>query len=286
MRNFSTDKDRSIFSTYYSTEEPNIKVPNGSSVSLRARHCILGQILYNFSMLEIKNISKTYGDQKAVNDLSLSIEKGSVFGFLGPNGAGKTTTIKILTGINSPDEGRVEIDGHSPEISSVREKIGFKPEEPHFYEYLTGLEFMKFAGNLFEQSYKKTDDEYLEIMKSAGIYDARNKIVKNYSKGMRQRLGFAQATINDPEYIFLDEPLEGLDPIGRRELKDMVVRLKSQGKTMFFNSHILSDVEILCDKIGVIHQGKLIYTGSVPEFCRGKNLEDRFVDEIEKINNS
>jgi len=237
-------------------------------------------------MLEIKNISKTYGDQKAVNDLSLSIEKGSVFGFLGPNGAGKTTTIKILTGINSPDEGRVEIDGHSPEISSVREKIGFKPEEPHFYEYLTGLEFMKFAGNLFEQSYKKTDDEYLEIMKSAGIYDARNKIVKNYSKGMRQRLGFAQATINDPEYIFLDEPLEGLDPIGRRELKDMVVRLKSQGKTMFFNSHILSDVEILCDKIGVIHQGKLIYTGSVPEFCRGKNLEDRFVDEIEKINNS
>ena len=145
---------------------------------------------------------------------------------------------------------------------------------------------MKFAGNLFEQSYKKTDDEYLEIMKSAGIYDARNKIVKNYSKGMRQRLGFAQATINDPEYIFLDEPLEGLDPIGRRELKDMVVRLKSQGKTMFFNSHILSDVEILCDKIGVIHQGKLIYTGSVPEFCRGKNLEDRFVDEIEKINNS
>lgn len=237
-------------------------------------------------MIEIKNVSKTYGDQKAVNNLSLSISKGSVFGFLGPNGAGKTTTIKMLTGINSPDEGKIEIDGRSPEISSVREKIGFKPEEPHFYDYLTGLEFMKFAGHLFEKSYKKTEIEYLEIMKTAGIYDARNKIVKNYSKGMRQRLGFAQATINDPEYIFLDEPLEGLDPIGRRELKDMVIQLKSQGKTIFFNSHILSDIEILCDKIGVIHQGELIYAGPVLEFCKGKSLEERFIEEIERVNNS
>ncbi|OGN07702.1 MAG: hypothetical protein A3C61_02905 [Candidatus Yanofskybacteria bacterium RIFCSPHIGHO2_02_FULL_39_10] len=236
-------------------------------------------------MIEIKNVSKTYGDQKAVNNLSLSISEGSVFGFLGPNGAGKTTTIKMLTGINSPDEGTVEIDGHSPEISSVREKIGFKPEEPHFYEYLTGLEFIKFAGDLFEQSYKKTEVEYLEIMKSAGIYDARDKIIKNYSKGMRQRLGFAQATVNNPEYIFLDEPLEGLDPIGRRELKDMIRRLRSQGKTIFFNSHILSDIEILCDKIGVIHRGELIYTGPVLEFCRGKSLEERFIEEVEGINN-
>lgn len=237
-------------------------------------------------MIEIKNVSKTYGEQKAVNNLSLSIEKGSVFGFLGPNGAGKTTTIKMLTGINSPDEGKVEIDGRSPEISSVREKIGFKPEEPHFYDYLTGLEFIKFAGNLFEQSHKKTEGEYLEIMKSAGIYDARDKIVKNYSKGMRQRLGFAQATINDPEYIFLDEPLEGLDPIGRRELKNMIIQLKSRGKTIFFNSHILSDIEIICDKIGVIHEGKLIYSGPVPEFCRGKSLEEKFMEEIENLNNS
>ena len=243
-------------------------------------------IVYNFSMIEIRNVSKTYGDQKVVNNLSLSIDKGIVFGFLGPNGAGKTTTIKMLTGINSPDEGKVEIDGYSPEISLVREKIGFKPEEPRFYDYLTGLEFMKFVGNLFEQSYQKTEDEYLEIMKSAGIYDARNKIVKNYSKGMRQRLGFAQATINDPEYIFLDEPLEGLDPIGRRELKDMIRKLKSRGKTIFFNSHILSDIEILCDKIGVIHQGELIYVGPVQGFCKGKNLEERFIEEIERVNNT
>lgn len=230
-------------------------------------------------------MSKTYGEQRAVNNLSLNIEKGSIFGFLGPNGAGKTTTIKMLTGINSPDEGKVEINGHSPEISSIREKIGFKPEEPHFYDYLTGLEFMKFAGNLFKQGCEKTESKYLEVMKSAGIYDARDKIIKHYSKGMRQRLGFAQAIINDPEYIFLDEPLEGLDPIGRLELKGMIGQLKSQNKTIFFNSHILSDIEVLCDKIGIIHEGKLIYSGPVSEFCQGKSLEEKFIEEIGRMNN-
>ncbi|MBI2065288.1 MAG: ABC transporter ATP-binding protein [Candidatus Yanofskybacteria bacterium] len=237
-------------------------------------------------MIKVVNVSKNYGEQRAVNNLSLGIEKGSIFGFLGPNGAGKTTTIKMLTGINSPDQGKVEIDGWSPELSSVREKIGFKPEEPHFYEYLTGLEFIKFAGNLFERSYQKKESDYLGVMESAGLYGVRDKIIKHYSKGMRQRLGFAQAIINDPEYIFLDEPLEGLDPIGRRELKNMIERLKSQNKTIFFNSHILSDIEILCDQIGIIHKWKLVYSGSVLDFCRGEDLEKRFIEEIEKIEGS
>ena len=231
-------------------------------------------------MIEIQNISKIYdGENKVVDNLSLIIPTGTVFGFLGANGAGKTTTIKMLVGINKPDEGNIKIGGASPDLTDTRENIGFMPEEPHFYNQLTGFEFLEFAGKLFRKN-TKSKQQIEDILKKTGIYEARHKKIKNYSKGMKQRLGFAQALINDPTYIFLDEPLEGLDPLGRREIKIIMEDLRKNGRTVFFNSHILSDVENLCDQIGIIHLGKLIYSGSVNDFRGNISLEDKFVETI------
>ena len=236
-------------------------------------------------MIEIKNISKTYdGIDKVVDGLSLNVPSGSVFGFLGPNGAGKTTTIKMLVGINRPDSGEITISGKSPFTPSTRESIGFMPEEPHFYDQLTGLEFLKFSSLLFANSRNKSTAELEEMLKITGIYEARSHKIKNYSKGMKQRLGFAQAIINNPDHIFLDEPLEGLDPIGRREIKMILQDLKIRGKTIFFNSHILAEVETICDQIGIINKGRLIYSGSVSNFKGQATLEDKFVETIKSIN--
>lgn len=233
-------------------------------------------------MIEIKNLSKTYNNQAVVDGLSLVIPGGSIFGFLGPNGAGKTTTIKMLVGINRPDSGSIMIRGESPLDPRSHEKIGFMPEEPHFYDQLTGFEFLEFANSLFEGKPRPTI-ELEAILKRTGIYDARNKKIKNYSKGMKQRLGFGQALINNPEYIFLDEPLDGLDPIGRMEIKTILEELKKEGRTIFFNSHILSDVETICDQIGVIHKGLLIYSGPVEEFKGDLSLEEKFVKTIKEL---
>lgn len=235
-------------------------------------------------MIEITGLTKIYNQvNKVVDNLSLQIPSGRVFGFLGPNGAGKTTTIKMLVGLNTPSSGTITIDGKSPLLTSARENMGFMPEEPRFYDELTGIEFLRFASKLFKKSYEKETKELEEILRKVGIYEARNKKIKNYSKGMKQRLGFAQATVNDPNYIFLDEPLEGLDPIGRKEMKTMLDHLKGHGKTIFFNSHILADVEAICDQIGIIHKGKLIYSGPVKDFQKDKSLEEQFVETIKKL---
>ena len=159
-------------------------------------------------MIEIKNVSKSYDDQKVVNSLNFKVEKGVVFGFLGPNGSGKTTTMKMLVGLARPDSGLVTINGKSPLDISTRENIGFMPEEPSFYDYLTGMEFLQFAGRLFDKNYENFESKCASILKKVGIYEAKDKMTRTYSKGMKQRLGFAQAIINDPEYIFLDEPLD------------------------------------------------------------------------------
>ena len=234
-------------------------------------------------MIEIRNISKIYEYEKVVDNLSIKVENSTIFGFLGPNGSGKTTTMKMLVGLTRPSEGEIRIDGKLPTDISARDNIGFMPEEPHFYDYLTGREFLEFAYNLFDRKKKKSEQEFDDVLKKAGIFDAKNRMIRTYSKGMKQRLGFAQALINDPEYIFLDEPLEGLDPIGRRELKNTILQLKDRKKTIFFNSHILSDIENICDEIGIIYMGKLIYSGPVQEFKGQGNLEDKFIAAIAKL---
>lgn len=225
-------------------------------------------------MIKITNLSKSYGKTKIVDDLSLEIKKGSIFGFLGPNGAGKTTTMKMIVGLSKPREGTIEID--EKPIQQKREIIGFMPEDPYFYDHLTALEFLNFMKNLFSV----IKDDPKQILKLVGLEKAANEKVENFSKGMKQRLGLAQAIINDPDYLFLDEPLDGLDPIGRREFKEIFLKLKKEGKTIFFNSHVLSDVEEICDQIGIINEGKLVYSGDVKGFCKNKTLEDAFVDKL------
>ncbi len=231
-------------------------------------------------MIEVRHLKKSYGKRVVVDDLTFTVRKGGVFGFLGQNGAGKTTTIKMLVGISNPDQGTITIGGKDSSDLSMRENIGFMPEAPYFYDRLTGLEFLSFCGELFAKH--KSRSEYEEVLKRLGIYDARDRAINTYSKGMKQRLGFAQVLVNDPDYVFLDEPLDGLDPLGRREIKGIILGLKKRGKTVFFNSHILYDTEEICDEIGVIHEGKLLYSGPVKKFCDGWPLEKRFVETIEK----
>lgn len=232
-------------------------------------------------MIELKNVSKEIGGRTVVRDVSLTIPTGVVFGFLGPNGAGKTTTIKMLVGLNHPTVGQVRVGGSMPTDKAARARIGFMPETPQFYDHLSGLEFLRFCGELFSAH---TDEaQYFAALERLGIFEAKDQKISTYSKGMKQRLGFAQALLNDPQYLFLDEPLDGLDPLGRKALKTIITELKAQGKTIFFNSHILFDTQELCDQIGVLHQGSLLYAGSVGDFTRGKTLEEQFVTTIESL---
>jgi ABC-2 type transport system ATP-binding protein len=243
-------------------------------------------------MISFLDVTKAYGRGKkrrtAVDGFSLSVS-APIFGFLGQNGAGKTTILKMATGLLAPTNGTVTIEGKPAGDAATKEKIGFMPETPYFYERMKGLEFLNFCGALFSTSQKskvksqKSQKMFCEeLLKKVGLYDARNFEIRTYSKGMRQRLGFAQALVNDPQYLFLDEPLDGLDPLGRREMKEVILGLKKEGKQVFLSTHILYDVEGMCDEVGVIHAGKLLFAGSVKDFCNGAPLEDRFVEMIKK----
>lgn len=233
-------------------------------------------------MIVIKDVTKQYDEQTVVKDINLTVDV-PVFGFLGQNGAGKTTIMKMIVGLATPTSGSITIGGAVASELATRARIGFMPENPYFYNRLTGLESLIFYHQLFRNAARKTTEQYEQILRHVGIFDARHRYVSTYSKGMKQRLGLAQALINDPEYIFLDEPLDGLDPLGRNDIKMIIKQLRDQGKKIFFNSHILFDVEELCDAIGIIHQGKLIYTGSVKNFCQGQPLEHRFVHTIQQL---
>jgi ABC-2 type transport system ATP-binding protein len=231
-------------------------------------------------MVEFLNLTKKYKKNRvAVDDFSLKVD-APIFGFLGQNGAGKTTITKMIVGLLRPTSGSILIDG-KPSVDMVsKKKIGFMPETPYFYERMTGLEFLSFCDDLFGERHPSGNAHYESLLKKVGIFEARNFEIKTYSKGMRQRLGFAQALVNDPEYLFLDEPLDGLDPIGRREMKEVMIGLRHEKRKVFLNTHILYDVEEMCDEVGVIHKGKLLYAGPVKEFCAGKSLEERFIETI------
>jgi len=231
-------------------------------------------------MITLQNVVKTYGTRTVIRGVSLTVKKGITFGFLGQNGAGKTTTMKMLVGLAHPSAGEIAIDGRPVSASATREHLGYMPEAPYFYDRLSGLEFMQFCGELFER-HPATSGAYEAILARVGLREAARRPIATYSKGMKQRLGFAQALVNEPEYIFLDEPLDGLDPLGRREMKVIIQQLHAEGRTIFFNSHILYDTEALCDEVGIIHDGELIAHGSVAEICAGQPLEERFVEIVE-----
>ncbi|MEO0262093.1 MAG: ABC transporter ATP-binding protein [candidate division WOR-3 bacterium] len=223
-------------------------------------------------VIEVLNLYKSFkiffSKKEVLKDISFFLNKGEIFGFLGPNGAGKTTTIKILIGLLNPDKGRVEILNSNPKDEKIKNKIGFLPEMPYFYEHLTGEEFLDYTARLYGIKNKKERIEYL--LKEVGLYNEREKSLRNYSRGMLQRIGIANALISDPEILILDEPLSGLDPVGRKEMKDLIYKQKKEGKTVFFSSHILSDVEEICDRIAVIIEGRIIKIGYLSEILEEK----------------
>ncbi len=201
----------------------------------------------------------------AVDGVSLEVRPGEVFGFLGPNGAGKTTTLKILMGLIYPTSGRARLFGRDLGDPQTKARLGFLPESPYFYDYLTSREFLAFYGHLFGLGGSVLGKRIDELLELVGMTHAKDLQLRKFSKGMLQRVGVAQALINDPELVVLDEPMSGLDPIGRKEVRDLILRLKESGKTVLFSSHILHDAEVLCDRVAMILKGRLVACGRVTD---------------------
>jgi ABC-2 type transport system ATP-binding protein len=220
---------------------------------------------------ELRKVYRTgfWMNQKVVSlkNCSLKVYKGETFGLLGPNGAGKTTLLKLLLGVIRPTAGRGLLLGRPLGDRTVKERIGYLPENAYLYDYLTGWEFLQLAAGLFQIPQSVQRQRIPELVELVGLspVDARKKQMRRYSKGMLQRVGMAQALINDPELVFLDEPMSGLDPVGRYQMREIILSLKSAGKTIFFNSHILSEVEKICDRVAILSQGQLICSGSLNE---------------------
>src|SRR5215467_11251203 len=213
----------------------------------------------------------------AVDGVNLEVRPGEVFGFLGPNGAGKTTTLKMLMGLIYPTSGQARLFGRDLSDPLAKARLGFLPESPYFYDYLTSREFLGFYGHLFGLWGAVLDKRVDELLELVGMTHAKDLQLRKFSKGMLQRVGVAQALINDPELVVLDEPMSGLDPIGRKEIRDLILRLREEGKTVFMNTHILTDVEMLCDRVAIIVQGKIRYEGVTNQLLEATTPETDIV---------
>ncbi|MDB5342605.1 MAG: transporter related protein [Schlesneria sp.] len=230
------------------------------------------------SVIQIRNLSKVYRDfwgrpkVKALNALTLDVRPGEVFGLLGPNGSGKTTTMKLLLGLLFPTEGEIKILGKSAADVAKNERIGYLPEESYLYRFLNAYETLDFYGRLFDMpaaKRKERSEQLLDLVKLAPR--ARHRQLKEYSKGMTRRIGVAQALINDPDLVMLDEPTSGLDPLGNRDMKDLILDLKKQGKTVLMCSHLLADVQDVCDRIAILDNGELKVMGRVDELLKAQD---------------
>ena len=226
--------------------------------------------LYRMHAIEIQNLSKSYAVgflkkqlRPALKSLNLTIESGETFGFLGPNGAGKTTTLKLLMGLIFPTSGSAQIMGKNCLDPEVKRKIGFLPEQPYFYDYLSAPELLDYYARLSGVAAVERERRIPSLLARVGLADVGKLQLRKFSKGMLQRVGIAQAIVHDPEVLFLDEPMSGLDPLGRHEVRELIQGLKDQGKTIFFSTHILSDAEALCDRVAIIHKGELRGVGVV-----------------------
>jgi ABC-2 type transport system ATP-binding protein len=202
---------------------------------------------------------------QGLDDVSLAVRQGEIFGFLGPNGAGKTTTMKILLGLMRATSGSVQLLGRSAGDVEVHKRIGYLPESPYFYDYLTAEEFLSFYGRLGGMSTRELAGSVPSLLERVGLLEARKRQLRKFSKGMLQRIGLAQALIHDPELVILDEPMSGLDPVGRKEVRDIILSLRDRGKTVFFSTHIISDVEMVCDRVCILSKGKVLALGRVEE---------------------
>ncbi len=228
----------------------------------------------NEVIVETRNLSKVYRDfwgrqkVRALKALDLEIRRGEIFGLLGPNGSGKTTTIKLLLGLLFPTSGQALVFGRDATDVSKNERLGYLPEESYLYRFLNAEETLDFYGRLFDMPAKVRKQRAAELIEMVGLGWAKRRQLKEYSKGMARRIGLAQALINDPELILLDEPTSGLDPIGTREMKDLILTLKQQGKTVLMCSHLLADVQDVCDRIAILHQGELKELGRVDSLLK------------------
>ncbi len=229
----------------------------------------------------------------ALESLTLQVSIGEIYGFLGPNGSGKTTTMKLLTGLCSPTAGQAWLLGKRIGDVAVKNEIGFLPEHPYFYDYLTADEFLKFYGSLFQKTGRSLGYRIDELLELVGLISYRTTRLKYFSKGMLQRIGIAQALINDPRLILLDEPMSGLDPVGRRTVRDIIVYLREQKKTVFFSSHILPDAEAICDRVAILMNGRLVARGPVKDLIGAISIQEievefndvnsQGVEEIKKL---
>lgn len=235
-------------------------------------------------MISIKNVTKKFGDFKAVDDLTVDILSGEIFGFLGPNGAGKTTTIKMMTGILSPNEGDIVINGYSivKEPLEAKRQFGFVPDSPDLFLRLKGIEYLNFIGDVYEVDSETRQQRIMELTKKLEIDDALNDRLITYSHGMRQKIIIIGALLHQPKVWILDEPLTGLDPRSSAVLKEMMNEHVSKGNTVFFSTHVLDTAEKICDRVGIINKGKLIFVGSLQEMrehaSENKSLERMFLE--------
>ena len=234
--------------------------------------------------IEIKHLVKKYKSVTAVNDISLDVFEGEIFGFLGPNGAGKTTTIKTLLGLIFPTSGETLVLGKPAGDIDVKDKISYLPESPYFYEHMSAREVVGFYGSLFGLSGDTKNKRVDQLLDLVGLQNAASKPLRAFSKGMLQRVGIAQALINDPKILFFDEPTSGLDPIAHRDIRNLILHLKNEGRTIFLSSHQLSDVEMVCDRVSILNKGKIRRIGHVEDLVAGGNVQ--IVAENVKANES
>jgi ABC-2 type transport system ATP-binding protein len=224
----------------------------------------------------VKDFRPGFGLKKkrVLHGISFEVKRGEVFGFIGPNGAGKTTTLKVLMGLIRASAGRVELLGRDVGDSESRRQIGFAPESPYFYDFLSGREILTFYARLCDFPPERIAKRVEEVLAQVGLSHAAEARLRTYSKGMLQRIGVAQALVHDPGVLFLDEPMSGLDPVGRKEIRDLIMRLNAEGKTVFMNTHILSDVEMICDRVAIIVNGRIAYQGELEAFHGDRKLYD------------
>jgi len=235
------------------------------------------------NVIDVEGLSKDYRQhfwtplRRVLHNVTFVVREAEIFGFLGPNGSGKSTTIKILLEIIFPTEGRAKLFGKDVGDSDAKRHIGFLPENPYFYDYLTSTQFLEFHGSLQGMSRDQIHSRIPKILEQVGMRGTEHMRLRNFSKGMLQRIGLAQAILHDPKLVILDEPMTGLDPVGRKEVRDLMLQLREQGKTVFFSTHILSDVEMVCDRVAILNKGHLLSCGKVDELIAA---DIRYVDLV------
>jgi ABC-2 type transport system ATP-binding protein len=235
------------------------------------------------AVVRVENLEKYFRPgfglrkKQILHGISFCVRQGEIFGFVGPNGAGKTTTLKVLMGLIRPTAGRAAILGRDVRESAFRRHVGFLPENPYFYDHLSGRETLDFYARLCGVRSSERRRRVNSLLRWVGLWKAADARLRTYSKGMQQRVGIAQALVHDPDVVFLDEPMTGLDPIGRKEIRDLGLRLRAEGKTVFMNTHILSDVEMVCDRVAIIVNGRIRYEGATEEFLEGGEREAEVV---------